>query len=86
MDVSRGLAQDYSAFVVIDITHAPWRLVAKYRDKDVRPMLFPNIIYNVANNYNKAYVLTEVNDIGESVSASLFYDLIRKCINVCYAW
>jgi len=75
VDVSRGLAQDYSAFVVIDITHAPWRLVAKYRDKDVRPMLFPNIIYNVANNYNKAYVLTEVNDIGEAVSASLFYDL-----------
>ena len=83
VDVSRGLAQDYSAFVVIDITHAPWRLVAKYRDKDVRPMLFPNIIYNVANNYNKAYVLTEVNDIGEAVSASLFYDLEYENVLMC---
>ena len=83
VDVSRGLAQDYSAFVVIDITHAPWRLVAKYRDKEVRPMLFPNIIYNVANNYNKAYVLTEVNDIGEAVSASLFYDLEYENVLMC---
>ena len=83
VDVSRGLAQDYSAFVVIDITHAPWRLVAKYRNKDVRPMLFPNIIYNVANNYNKAYVLTEVNDIGEAVSASLFYDLEYENVLMC---
>ena len=83
VDVSRGLAQDYSAFVVIDITHAPWRLVAKYRDKDVRPMLFPNIIYNVATNYNKAYVLTEVNDIGEAVAGSLFYDLEYENTLMC---
>ena len=83
VDVSRGLAQDYSAFVVIDITHAPWRLVAKYRDKDVRPMLFPNVIYNVATNYNKAYVLTEVNDIGEAVAGSLFYDLEYENTLMC---
>ncbi len=83
VDVSRGLAQDYSAFVVIDITHAPWRLVAKYRDHDVRPMVYPNIIFNVATNYNKAYVLTEVNDIGEAVSASLFYDLEYENVLMC---
>ena len=46
-------------------------------------MLFPNIIYNVANNYNKAYVLTEVNDIGEAVSASLFYDLEYENVLMC---
>ena len=83
VDVSRGLAQDYSAFVVIDITHAPWRLVAKYRDHDVRPMVYPNIIYNVATNYNKAYVLTEVNDIGEAVAGSLFYDLEYENTLMC---
>ena len=83
VDVSRGLAQDYSAFVVIDITHAPWRLVAKYRDHDVRPMVYPNIIFNVATNYNKAYVLTEVNDIGEAVSASRFYDLEYENVLMC---
>ena len=83
VDVSRGLSQDYSAFVVIDITRAPWQLVAKYRDHDVRPMLFPNIIYNVATNYNKAYVLTEVNDIGEAVAGSLFYDLEYENTLMC---
>ena len=83
VDVSRGLAQDYSAFVVIDITHAPWRLVAKYRDHDVRPMLFPNIIYNVATNYNNAYVLVEVNDIGEAVAGSLFYDIEYENVLMC---
>ena len=83
VDVSRGLAQDYSAFVVIDITHAPWRLVAKYRDKEVRPMVFPNIIFNVATNFNHAYVLTEVNDIGEAVSGSLFYDLEYENVLMC---
>ena len=83
VDVSRGLAQDYSAFVVIDITHAPWRLVAKYRDHDVRPMLFPNIIYNVATNYNQAYVLVEVNDIGEAVAGSLFYDIEYENVLMC---
>ena len=83
VDVSRGLAQDYSALVVIDITHAPWRLVAKYRDKDVRPMLFPNVIYNVATNYNNAYTLIEVNDIGEAVASSLFYDIEYENVLMC---
>jgi len=83
VDVSRGLAQDYSAFVVIDITQAPWKLVAKYRDHDVRPMLFPNVIFNVATNYNSAYVLTEVNDIGEAVASMLHYDLEYENVLMC---
>ena len=82
-DVSRGLAQDYSAFVVINISKAPWRLVAKYRSNEIRPMLFPNVIYNVANNYNKAHVLIEVNDIGEAVASSLFYDVEYENVLMC---
>ena len=31
-DVSRGTSNDYSAFVVIDVTQVPYRIVAKYRD------------------------------------------------------
>ena len=83
VDVSRGLAQDYSAFVIIDITHAPWKLVGKYRNKDIRPMLFPNVIYNVATNYNNAHVLIEVNDIGEAVAASLYYDVEYENVLMC---
>tara|TARA_B100000427_G_scaffold239957_1_gene202856 strand:+ start:225 stop:1208 length:984 start_codon:yes stop_codon:yes gene_type:complete len=82
-DVSRGLAQDYSAFVVINISKAPWRLVAKYRSNEIRPMLLPNVIYNVATNYNKAHVLIEVNDIGEAVASSLFYDVEYENVLMC---
>ena len=83
VDVSRGLSQDYSAFVVINISKAPWRLVAKYRNNEIRPMLLPNVIYNVANNYNKAHVLIEVNDIGEAVASSLFYDVEYENVLMC---
>jgi hypothetical protein len=83
VDVSRGLSQDYSAFVVIDITEAPWKLVAKYRSNEIRPMLFPNIIYNVGTNYNNAHILIEVNDIGEAVASSLFYDIEYENVLMC---
>ena len=83
VDVSRGLSQDYSAFVVIDITTAPWTLVAKYRDHDIRPMLLPNVIMNVATMYNKANALIEVNDIGEAVASMLHYDLEYENVLMC---
>ena len=82
-DVSRGLSQDYSAFVVIDISQAPWKLVAKYRDHDIRPMLLPNVIADVATAYNQAYVLIEVNDIGEAVASQLHYDVEYENVLMC---
>ena len=83
VDVSRGLSQDYSAFIVINISKAPWRLVAKYRSNEIRPMLLPNVMYNVAKNYNDAHVLIEVNDIGEAVASSLFYDIEYENVLMC---
>ena len=32
-------------------------------------MLFPNVIFDVAKGYNNAYILVEVNDIGDQVKA-----------------
>ena len=75
VDVARGISKDYSAFVVADITEFPYKIVATYRDNEVKPMLFPSIIYDVAKAYNNAYVLCEVNDIGDQVASILFYDL-----------
>jgi hypothetical protein len=60
-DVAQGIEGDYSAFVVIDITEMPWRVVAKYRDNKISPMLYPSVIYKIANEYNEAYVLLEIN-------------------------
>ena len=60
-DTAKGVAGDYSAFTVIDITKAPYKVVAKYRDNKISPLLYPNIIYKVASDYNSAYVLIEIN-------------------------
>ena len=75
VDVARGISKDYSAFIVADITEFPYKIVATYRDNEVKPMLFPSIIEEVATAYNNAYVLCEVNDIGDQVASILFYDL-----------
>jgi hypothetical protein len=75
VDVARGLGNDYSAFVVFDITEFPYKVVAKYRNNEIKPMLFPNVIHDVAKGYNKSWVLVEVNDIGEQVANILYYDL-----------
>ena len=75
VDVSRGVGLDYSAFIVVDITQMPYKLVAKYRSKDISPLLYHTIIYNVAKYYNEAYVLVEINDIGQQVADILHQDL-----------
>ena len=75
VDVARGLGNDYSAFIVFDTTEFPYKVVAKYRNNEIKPMLFPNIILDVAKGYNNAYVLIEVNDIGDQVASIMQYDL-----------
>jgi len=75
VDVARGISKDYSAFIVADITEFPYKIVATYRDNEIKPMLFPSIIEETATAYNNAYVLCEVNDIGDQVASILFYDL-----------
>ena len=83
VDVSRGLNNDYSAFVVFDISAFPYKIVAKYRNNEIKPMLFPNIIIDVAKAYNKSFVLAEVNDIGEQVTSILHFDLEYDNILMC---
>ena len=74
-DVSRGTSQDYSAFLVLDVSQLPYRVVAKYRNNEINPLLFPQKIYEVAKAYNNCFVLVEVNDIGEQVANALQFDL-----------
>ena len=72
VDVARGLGNDYSAFIVVDITEFPYKIVAKYKNNEIKPMLFPNIIQQTAKAYNDAWVLVEVNDIGEETEENNF--------------
>ena len=74
-DVSRGTSNDYSAFLVFDITQMPYTIVAKYRDNEIKPLIFPSKIYEIARVYNQAFVLVEINDIGEQVANTLQFDL-----------
>ena len=83
VDVARGLGNDYSAFIVFDITEFPYKVVAKYRNNEIKPMLFPSIIHNVATGYNKAFLLVEVNDIGDQVAGILNYDLEYDNLLMC---
>jgi hypothetical protein len=73
-DVAKGVGGDYSAFQVIDITTAPYRIVAKYRKNDISPLLYPNIIYKIGKEYNEAYVLLEIN-VSEQVAHILYNEL-----------
>ena len=75
VDVSRGIGGDYSAFTVMDTTTLPYTMVARYKNNEIKPIILPNIIVDVAKNYNNAYILCEVNDIGGQVADIIQYDL-----------
>jgi hypothetical protein len=73
-DVSRGKGLDYSAFQLVDVTKMPYQQAAVYRNNNITPVDYADVIHRVAKAYNNASVLVEVNDIGEQVSHSLHYD------------
>jgi hypothetical protein len=72
-DTAKGVGGDYSAFVVIDVTEVPYKIVAKYRDNQIAPMLYPSVIYRVAKEYNDAYTLVEINS-SEQVAHILYQE------------
>ena len=74
-DTSRGVGNDYSAFVIFDVTQVPYKVVATYKSNTIAPVLYPKAIYNAARAYNNAQVLIEINDIGQQVADILHNDL-----------
>ena len=75
VDTARGQGLDYHAFSVIDVTAIPYRQVATFRNNQLAPMLYPNAIYPILRQYNNAYCLVEVNDIGGQIADILHDDL-----------
>ena len=75
VDVARGGANDYSAFVVVDISTVPYILVAKYRNNEIKPLALPELVHKVAKGYNDAHILVEINDVGGQIADALHYDL-----------
>jgi len=75
VDVARGTGRDYSAFTILDCTKIPYEVVATYKNNEVKPHIFPSIIEQVSKGYNRAHILTEVNDIGQQVAEILQMEL-----------
>ena len=82
-DSAQGKGQDYSALSVFDISEIPYKQVAKYRDNTISPMLYPNVIYQIGNQYNTAWTIVEVNDVGQQVAETLHFDLEYENILMC---
>jgi len=74
-DVSRGVGIDSSAFLVYDVTEMPYKVVAAYKNNLIEPILYPEIIYQVARSYREAFVMIEINDNGQQIADILHQDL-----------
>jgi len=74
-DVARGAGKDYSAFTVIDVTEMPYKLVSRYRNNTIPPLLYPTVIERIAREYNEAWVMVEANDIGGQVADILYHEI-----------
>ncbi len=74
-DVAHGQGLDYSTFHVLDITRVPYVQVARYRSNVISPLVFPSLIARIGHEYNEAFVMVEVNDIGAQVTDILHYEL-----------
>ena len=75
VDVARGVSKDYSAFLILDVTQMPFRIVAKFRNNEIRPLLFPHTIDQVCKAFNHAHVLVETNDLGQQIAEALQFEL-----------
>ena len=56
VDVARGVGIDYSAFIIADITTFPHKVVGKYKNNEIKPMLFPSIIVDLGKAYNLSLI------------------------------
>ena len=74
VDTARGTGNDYSAFIVFDVTTLPYRIVMTFQDNMISPLLYPGLLHKQAVAYNNAAVLIETNDIGEQIASSLYHD------------
>jgi len=75
VDTSRGAGIDYSAFIIIDCTKMPYEVVAVYRNNNIEPLIYPNIIVPTCKYYNESHVMVENNDIGQQICDIIYQDL-----------
>jgi hypothetical protein len=74
VDVSKGRGQDYSTFTIFDTSVMPFEQVAVYRNNNISPLLFPDIIVRCAKLYADALVIIENNDAGHVVCNTVYHE------------
>lgn len=82
VDTSHGKELDDSAFTVIDISKAPYYVVARYNNNSISPYEYPSVVVSIAKHYNQAWILAENNDVGDKVIHIICQDLEYE--NVIY--
>jgi hypothetical protein len=74
-DVARGVGNDASAFCIIDVSGFPYKVVSTYSHDEMSPLMYPELLARVGAKYNNAYILVEVNDIGQQVADILHLEV-----------
>ena len=82
IDTAKGKQLDYSALTIIDVTDAPYEVVAKYRSNTVPPVLFADEIVPIAQRYNNAFIIIEIDGPGYQVADDLHH--IHEYPNILY--
>jgi hypothetical protein len=72
VDSAEGTGKDYSTTIVINVTHKPYNVVFVYRNNEISPLLFSNVVYDTCVKYNNGFLLIESNSIGSLVANELF--------------
>ncbi len=73
-DVSEGVDRDYSVISIFDVTERPFKHVAKYRNNQIPPEMFVDVIAKLGKKYNEALAIIETNSIGVNVAKDLWLE------------
>jgi len=74
-DTSEGVGQNYSTFMIIDISVNPYDITAVYRNNKIAYQLFPVIINEISRQFQSLLIIIESNDIGRAVLEILNWEL-----------
>lgn len=74
-DVSEGVSKDSSVLTIIDATEMPYKQVLVYRNNEISPSLFAEVIVSICKKYNGALAIIESNSYGGITLDTLWNDL-----------
>ena len=74
VDVSEGKELDYSTVQVIDISSMPYQQVLVFSSNTILPADFCEVLNRIGKTYSDAFLLIELNSVGQTVSEIMFND------------